>query len=157
MDGHDTLFPRLFHSLPPGGVLAVQMPRSREARSHILMHETLASGGPGGEPIGPASLRREMARKWVFDPETYHDLLSPGAEALDIWTTEYLQVLEGEDPVLEWVRGTGLRPILNGLAEPDLTHFLDAYRQALRDAYPRRPDGTTLYPFPRLFIVAIRA
>ena len=157
VDGHDTLFPRLFRSLPRGGILAVQMPRSREARSHILMHETLASGGPGGEPIGPASLRREMARKWVLDPETYHDLLSPDAQALDIWTTEYLQVLEGDDPVLEWVRGTGLRPILNGLVEADLVHFLDAYRPALREAYPRRADGATLYPFPRLFIVATRA
>jgi len=157
VDGHETLFPRLFRSLPPGGILAVQMPRSREARSHLLMHEILASGGPGGEPIGPVALRREMARKWVLDPETYHELLSPDAEALDIWTTEYLQVLEGDDPVLEWVRGTGLRPVLNGLAEPDLVHFLDAYRPALRNAYPRRADGATLYPFPRLFIVATRA
>ena len=156
VDGHETLFPRLFGSLAPGGVLAAQMPRSREARSHLLMHEVLATGGPGGAPIGPESLRREIARKWVLDPETYFDLLSPGAETLDIWSTEYLQELDGEDPVLEWVSGTGLRPILNGLAGEERNQFLDTYRQALRDAYPRRPDGATLYPFRRLFIVATR-
>ena len=157
VDGHEALFPRLFRSLAPGGALAVQMPRSREARSHLLMHEVLDAGGPGGAPIGPAALRAEVARRWVLGPEEYFDLLAADAARLDIWTTEYLQVLEGEDPVLEWVRGTGLRPILNGLAEPDLARFLDAYRKALRDTYPRRPDGTTLYPFSRLFLVAARA
>ena len=156
VDGHEALFPRLFRSLAPGGTLAVQMPRSREARSHVLMHEVLSAGGPDGAPIGAAPLRAEVARRWVLDPAEYFDLLAADAAQLDIWSTEYLQVLEGEDPVLEWVRGTGLRPILNGLAEPDLTRFLDAYRRALRDTYPRRPDGTTLYPFRRLFIVAIR-
>ena len=156
VDGHEALFPRLFRALAPGGVLAVQMPRSREARSHVLMHEVLAAGGPDGASIGPAPLRAEVARRWVLDPEEYFDLLAADAARLDIWSTEYLQVLDGEDPVLEWVRGTGLRPILNGLAEPDLARFLDAYRPALRDAYPRRADGTTLYPFPRLFIVAVR-
>ena len=157
VDGHEALFPRLFRSLAPGGVLAVQMPRSREARSHLLMSEVLAGGGPGGTPIGSEPLRREIARRWVLDPEEYFDLLAAGAARLDVWTTEYVQVLEGEDPVLEWVSGTGLRPILNGLAGGERTRFLDRYREALREAYPRRPDGTTLYPFPRLFIVAVRA
>ena len=156
VDGHEALFPRLFGTLAPGGALAVQMPLSRTARSHILMHEVLASGGPGGVPIGPEPLRREIARKWVLDPDTYFDLLAPEAARLDVWTTEYLQVLEGEDPVLEWVSGTGLRPILNGLEGEARGRFLDRYRDALRDAYPRRTDGTTLYPFPRLFLVAVR-
>ena len=162
VDGHDALFPRLFRSLAPGGVLAVQMPLSRQARSHVLMHEVLAAGGADGAPIGPEPLRREIARRWVLDPPEYLDLLAAGAAGaagaarLDIWTTEYLQVLEGEDPVLEWVSGTGLRPILNGLSGEDRDRFLDRYRQALRDAYPRRPDGATVYPFRRLFIVAVR-
>ncbi len=162
VDGHDALFPRLFRSLAPGGVLAVQMPLSRQARSHVLMHEVLAAGGADGAPIGPEPLRREIARRWVLDPPEYLDLLAAeaagaaGAARLDIWTTEYLQVLEGEDPVLEWVSGTGLRPILNGLSGEDRDRFLDRYRQALRDAYPRRPDGATVYPFRRLFIVAVR-
>ena len=158
VDGHEELFPRLLRSLAPGGVLAVQMPLSREARSHRLMHEVLAGGGPDGAPLGSESLRREIARRWVLDPAEYFDLLATaGAARIDVWTTEYLQALQGEDPVLEWVSGTGLRPILNGLAGEERVRFLDRYRAALRDAYPRRPDGATLYPFRRLFIVAVRA
>ena len=157
VDGHEALFPRLFRSLAPGGALAAQMPLSREARSHRLMHEVLAEGGPDGAPLGTEALRREIARRWVLDPSEYFDLLAADAARLDVWTTEYLQALEGEDPVLEWVSGTGLRPILNGLAGEERDRFLDRYRAALRDAYPRRPDGATLYPFRRLFIVAVRA
>ena len=157
VDGHEELFPRIFRSLAPGGVLAVQMPLSREARSHLLMHEVLAGGGPGGAPLGTEALRREVARRWVLDPAEYFDLLAAaGAARLDVWTTEYLQALGGEDPVFEWVSGTGLRPILNGLAGEERDRFLERYRAALRDAYPRRPDGATLYPFRRLFLVAVR-
>lgn len=157
VDGHEALFPRLLRSLAPGGVLAAQMPLSREARSHRLMHEVLAGGGPDGAPLGTEALRREIARRWVLDPAEYFDLLAADAARIDVWTTEYLQALEGEDPVLEWVSGTGLRPILNGLASEERERFLDRYRAALRDAYPRRPDRTTLYPFRRLFLVAVRA
>ncbi|MCI0527974.1 MAG: trans-aconitate 2-methyltransferase, partial [Nitrospira sp.] len=73
---------------------------------------------------------------------------------VDIWETEYLQILEGENPVLEWVKGTGLRPILNGLDDPERESFLVEYARRLRVAYPVRADGRTLYPFRRLFIVA---
>lgn len=156
VDGHEALFPRLLGCLAAGGALAVQMPLSRKSPSHLLMSETLASGGPGGAPIGPEPLRREVARRWVLDAPEYYDLLAPHAATLDVWETEYLQVLRGDDPVLEWVSGTGLRPILNGLAGEERERFLGAYRRALRRTYPARPDGTTLYPFRRLFIVATR-
>jgi trans-aconitate 2-methyltransferase len=96
-----------------------------------------------------------VARKWVEETEAYYDLLARRAERLDIWETEYLQVLEGDDPVLEWVRGTALRPILNGLADDEREIFLNKYRHRLRDAYPVKPDGRTVYPFRRLFIVAL--
>jgi trans-aconitate 2-methyltransferase len=75
---------------------------------------------------------------------------------LDIWETEYLQVLDGDDPVLGWVSGTGLRPVLNGLDGEERDRFLQRYTAALRDAYPRRANGHTLYPFRRLFIVAVK-
>lgn len=151
---HETLFPRLFGYLNPGGVLAVQMPLSWGAPSHRLMRETLADGGSDGQPLGTEALRQSVARKWVEDADVYYDLLADRTAHLDIWETEYLQVLTGEDPVLEWVKGTGLRPVLNGLDDADREIFLDAYRLRLREAYPVRPDGCTLYPFRRLFIIA---
>ena len=155
VDDHHEVFPRLLSYVTPGGCLAVQMPLSWSMPSHRLMREALADGGPGHTAIGDAALRAAVARKWVDDMEVYYDLLITRTSHLDIWATEYLQVLEGKDPVLEWVMGTGLRPILHGLDDTDREIFLATYRQRLRQTYPTRPDGHTLYPFRRLFIVAL--
>lgn len=156
LDDHPALFPRLLGFLAPGGCLAVQMPLSFSMPSHALMRRTLADGGVDGSRLGGDALAAAVARKWVLDAGEYHDLLAPGAAALDIWETEYLQRLEGEDPVYEWVEATGLRPILNGLEGAERERFIEAYRERLRAAYPRRTSGHTLYPFRRLFMVAVR-
>lgn len=155
VEGHDALFPRLLRLLRPGGVLAIQMPLSWDLPSHRLMREVLASGGPGGAPLGSAELRESVAQRWVAPAEAYYDMLVGAAAGLDIWETEYLQALGGADPVLEWVKGTGLRPILSGLADAERELFLASYRQRLRETYPARADGATLYPFRRLFLVAV--
>jgi trans-aconitate 2-methyltransferase len=156
LDKHQELFPRLAGYLQLGGCLAVQMPLSWSAPSHRLMRETLANGGKGGLPLGTAELRQAVARNWVEAPAFYYGLLVDHVAALDIWETEYLQELSGEDAVLEWVKGTGLRPILNGLPDEERKIFLDEYRRRLRQAYPIRANGITLYPFRRLFIVAVK-
>lgn len=155
VEDHPSLFPKLVGFLNSGGCLAVQMPLSFDAPSHRLMRKTLADGGEGGKPLGTDALRKRVARKWVADKDVYYDLLCDHVRYLDIWETEYLQVLEGEDAVLEWVKATGLRPVLDGLKGAERDRFLEIYRQRLRQAYPRRKDGKTLYPFPRLFIVAV--
>lgn len=152
---HQQLFPRLAGALQPGGCLAVQMPLSWGMASHRLMRETLVDGGDGGTMLGTEELRQSVGRKWVEDAGDYYDLLEGLCSNVDIWETEYLQILSGEDPVLEWVKGTGLRPILNGLGGGEREQFLNEYRQRLRVAYPRRANGQTLYPFRRLFIVAL--
>ena len=152
--GHQDLFPRLVGFLKPGGCLAVQMPLSWQAPSHRLMRETLADGGPDGTALGTAELRQAVSRKWVEAAEMYYDLLAGCSNSLDIWETEYQQILAGDDPILEWVKGTGLRPILNSLGDEERESFLVEYAQRLRAAYPTRANGVTLYPFRRLFIVA---
>ena len=152
---HQRLFPRLAGFLRAGGCLAVQMPLSWGATSHRLMRETLADGDQKGRPLGTEELRQSVARKWVEEAEVYYDLLADCTKSIDIWETEYLQVLEGHDPVLEWVRGTALQPVLNGLSDDEREIFLTEYRQRLLKAYPVRPDGRTIYPFRRLFIVAL--
>jgi trans-aconitate 2-methyltransferase len=90
----------------------------------------------------------------VAEPPFYYDLLAPRTADVDIWETEYLHVLEGADPVKEWVKGTWLRPLLDALAEPDRSAFEASYARMAADAYPRRPDGRTLLPFRRLFMIA---
>jgi trans-aconitate 2-methyltransferase len=147
VQGHEELFPRLLNGLAPGGVLAVQMPLSWSEPSHRLMRAVL-------EGFGTPDLRADVGRKWVWEAAQYYDLLKPLTRELDIWETRYIQVLNGTDPVLEWVKGSGLRPILDALQGSEKTAYLEAYRNALATAYPMRADGDTLYPFPRLFIVA---
>lgn len=148
LDGHERLLPALLESLAPGGWLAVQMPRNFSAPSHTSIVETIEQGS------WRARLEPLVRREPVAAPGFYWRLLEPRAAELQVWETEYLQVLEGEDPVLEWVKATGLRPVLNGLEGAERERFLQIYRQRLRQAYPQKADGKTLYPFPRLFIVA---
>jgi trans-aconitate 2-methyltransferase len=143
---HARLLPRLLSALAPGGVLAVQMPRNFDAPSHTLISDVIREG--------TWSRALPMPGEPVAAPETYHDILAPHAAGLDIWESTYLQVLEGSDPVLEFVRATALRPVIEALADGERERFIADYRQRLRAAYPRRADGTTLFPFRRLFIVA---
>ena len=159
LEGHAELFPRLMRQLAPGGVLAVQMPRNFAAPSHALLRE-IAARAPWAERLRPltaagtgqASLLRLDP---VGPPAFYYDLLRPLASGgLDLWETEYLHVLTGEDPVLEWVRGSALRPVLAALPAAEAAGFERDYAAALRAAYPRRADGRTLLPFRRIFMVA---
>jgi trans-aconitate 2-methyltransferase len=148
VDGHDRMLPALASYLAPGGVLAVQMPRNFSARSHVSIGEAARSGPWRGvlEPL----LRPDP----VAEPSFYFDLLAPRVSMLDMWETEYLQVLEGEAPVKEWTKGTWLKPLLDALEEPQRSEFEACYGELVARAYPRRADGRTLFPFRRLFIVA---
>ena len=146
---HRALLPRLMNRVASGGVLAFQVPRNFDAPSHALMRE-VANAGPWAEKLAGARQRH------VLSPETYFDILAPRSASLDIWETTYLQVLEGDDPVLAWVSGTVLRPFLQPLGEKERETFIAQYRARLREAYPRHADGKTLFPFQRLFVVAIR-
>jgi trans-aconitate 2-methyltransferase len=89
-------------------------------------------------------------------PETYWRWLSPHARNLDLWETIYLQVLDGEDPVVNFMRGTALRPFLSALPEDDAAKFIEAFARRMAAAYPRQSNGQTLFPFRRLFLVAQR-
>jgi trans-aconitate 2-methyltransferase len=153
LDDHDTLFPRLMAQLVPGGVLAVQMPRNFDAPSHVLMRET-AGEAPWADRLAPL-LRVDP----VAPPEVYYDrLIARASGGLDLWETEYLHVLAaapgGESPVLAWVRGTALRPLLAPLAPAEQSLFAARYDAKLKRAYAGRADGRTLFPFRRLFLVA---
>ncbi len=152
---HAQLFPHLMRQLAPGGVLAVQMPRNFDQPSHVLMRETARDGSWSAKlapVVGGATVLREDP---VAPPEWYYDLLTPQAQdGLDLWETDYLHVLAGEDPVLQWVSATALRPVIEALDGGERAAFLAAYGAKLRQAYPRRADGKTLLPFRRLFLVA---
>jgi trans-aconitate 2-methyltransferase len=152
LEDHERLLPRLVGQLASGGILAVQMPRNHRSPSHTLIEEA-AAAGPWS--AGLAAVRRRS----VDAPEFYYRLLASRTKRLDIWETEYLQVLPptgpgGENAVVAWTKGTSLRPYFDALDEPERTSFLDAYRTRIAAAYPAQPDGSTLLPFKRIFIVA---
>ncbi len=146
---HSTLFPSLLNQLAPGGVLAVQMPRNFDAPSHRLIDDTVRAG-PWRSRLEPM-----LRPSPVAEPGFYYDGLAQHAGRLDIWETEYLQVLEGTDPVKEWTKGTWLKQFLDALDEGDRMAFEADYATRLRHAYPMRSDGRTLFPFRRLFMVAL--
>jgi len=145
---HADLFPALMRKVAPGGVFACQMPRNFAAPSHRLLRLTMK------DPRWRDRLAGEAEWEPVAEPAAYYDWLCPLAAAVDIWETEYLQVLQGPDAVLEWVKGTALVPVRAALQPFEYADFTARYGQLLREAYPRRADGTTLLPFRRLFIVA---
>jgi len=144
---HRQLFPALVAMLGPGGVLAVQMPRNFAAPSHTLIEATARAGA------WRSKLEPLLAAAPVAEPQFYYALLAPLAASLDIWESEYLQVLSGEDPVKEWTKGTWLMQFLERLDPGERVAFEADYAMRLRAAYPRLADGSTLFPFRRLFIV----
>ena len=147
---HGALFPRLLGTLAPGGALAVQMPHMHAAPVRAAQDRLAAEGPWAGRLSGVKSAPP------VMGAAAYYDLLAPRTAALDIWTTEYLHVLRGEDPVARWAMGSSLRPYMDALeGEPELRDgFVAAYAAEMRRAYPPQSDGAVLLPFRRLFILA---
>jgi trans-aconitate 2-methyltransferase len=147
---HAELFNRLMKSVKPGGVLAVQMPRNFGALSHTSISEAALSG-PWRDKLEPV-----LRPAPVEPPPFYISTLTPLAESLDVWETEYQQILTGENPVKEWTKGTWLAPLLNALEEPHRSHFEATYAELITSRYQKQPNGSTIFPFKRLFIVATR-
>lgn len=146
---HEALLRRLTGALAPGGVVAVQMPMAHETRHHALTRQVAADGPWAAALAGVAIIAP------LLEPERYYAVLAESCGEVDIWSTTYLQALTGSDAVLEWMKGTALRPFLGALPdEATREAFLNALGERLSSAFPRGEDGTTLMPFPRLFLVA---
>ena len=148
---HETLLPRLFASLAPGGVLAIQMPDNRDEPTHRLMRE-VATLDPWASTIGNAA----MVRTKILSLHAYYDLLARDAADVDVWRTAYQHPMDTPAAIVEWVRGTGLRPFVDPLSPAYREGFLAEYERRIALAYLPRSDRRLLLAFPRLFIVARR-
>jgi trans-aconitate 2-methyltransferase len=142
---------RLVGALDDSGVLAVQMPDNLDEPSHALMRVT-AIEGPWAAKLAQAAAARDP----LPAPEAYYDALKPLSARVDIWHTVYNHVLEGPQAIVEWVKGTGLRPYIDPLDGEERARFLEAYAARIAKAYSVRADGRVLLRFPRLFVVAVR-
>jgi trans-aconitate 2-methyltransferase len=149
--GHETLLPALIAQLKPHGALAVQMPDNLDEPTHSLMRE-IAGGGPWAAKLKDAA----KARAERHGADWYFHLLRAHASHVDVWRTTYYHPLAGAHAVVEWVKGTGLRPFIDPLDESEREGFLARYEAAIAKSYPAEGDGTVLLPFPRLFFVATR-
>jgi len=149
---HAALLPRLVGLLAEGGSLAVQMPDNEQEPAYVIMRE-VASSGPWAAKLAEAGGFRSR----MGSPEWYYGVLRPHCRRVDVWRTTYFHVLEGgADAIVEWFKGSGLRPYLVPLDEAQRAGFLERYREGIAQAYPAQPDGTALLPFPRLFMVGTR-
>jgi len=148
---HLDVLVKLMEALPTGGVLAVQMPDNLSEPSHRAMR-SVAESGPWKEKLaGAAAVRSDLP-----PPSVYYDRLELFSSRVEIWHTIYYHNLTGPAAIVEWVTATGLRPFLAPLDNSEREAFLRAYQARLAADYPPRVDGSVLFRFPRLFIVAVR-
>lgn len=146
---HERLFPSLVKKLAPGGSLAVQMPDNLDEPAHRLLRE-IAAHGPWAPRLKGIERTMRHGAGW------YYGLLKPLCARVDVWRTVYHHPLAGADAVVEWFKGSALRPFLAALDDAGQQAFLQRYRDEIANAYPALADGTVLLPFPRLFVVATR-
>jgi trans-aconitate 2-methyltransferase len=148
---HPQVLARLLQTLPPGGVLAVQMPDNTKEPALMLMEKVAASGKWSSAIAQANAARNDLPR-----PEDYYDLLRPLCKRIDIWHTHYNHIIENHAGVVEWFKGSGLRPFLAPLDPKTREAFPAKYADEIRLAYPARFDGKIMLRFPRLFILAAR-
>ena len=148
---HTAVLTRLLRALPAGGVLAVQMPDNTSEPALVLMQDVARAGPYAGHPALENAARGDLPK-----PESYYDLLRPLCSRLDIWHTAYNHVMAGPEAIVEWFKGSALRPFLDALDAKARNAFVADYTAKIARAYPARFDGKVVLRFPRLFIVAVR-
>ena len=146
---HRTLIPRLFETLSPGGVLAIQMHDNRDEPTHRSMRE-VALQQPWASAIGDV----ERLRTAILPLAEYYDLLAPRAAQVDVWHTVYQHRMDSPQAIVDWVSSTGLKPFVEPLDPALKAGYLAEYLRLITAAYPPRADGRLLLAFPRMFIVA---
>lgn len=143
------LVPNLFRHVAAGGALGFQIPASTDVPAATIPRELAAS----------AAWRERFIRhlpQWHTEPLAFfYDRLAPLAHAIEMWETEYVHLMADAEAILEWYKGSGLRPFLQALAsEADRERFCAACLQGFRAAYRPQPDGRVLFPFRRRFVIA---
>ncbi|MDE3175105.1 MAG: trans-aconitate 2-methyltransferase [Pseudomonadota bacterium] len=149
IEDHEGLFARLIDWLAPGGALAVQMPDNRQEPSHALMR-LIAADGPWADRLVPVAKTRAV----IADYGEYYRWLRPLTASLDIWQTAYIHPLDGIEAIVDWFRGSALRPFLSPLSADEREEFLARYRRDLGESYHVGADGKVLFVYPRLFLLA---
>ena len=149
MPNQDLLLAHLFDRLNPNGVLAVQIPCTKDMQVQIELMEIIESD----------KWRRlfEMAApsRSVNSADLFYDVLCGLTSDIDLWETIYFHVMKTHNDIVKWYSGTALRPYLDCLKDDSLSaDFLQEFENALEGAYPAQADGKILFPFTRIFFIA---
>ena len=146
---HVALFPRLFHAVAPGGALAVQMPNNFHSPAHQGMKKVAA------DPAWAAALASASETIFIQPLSFYYSALHKLASSLNIWETEYLQVMDGPKAILDWMRSTAMRAYLERLPSDDQRRrFEELCLAEFEKSYPPDDEGKVLFPYRRMFMIA---
>lgn len=150
--GQPTNFPRLLARVSPGGAFAAQLPGNHGAPVHQLMRDIAAS------PAWRKRFPTGKVRGWFSSHLAhYYDILATHAARLDMWETTYLHIMSSAEDIVEWYKGSGMRPYLEAIdSEAERQRFVAEYLAAIRPLYRPQSDGHVLFPFRRLFMIAYR-
>lgn len=148
---HESLIPRLFQAVAPGGALAFQLPSSEYPLVRRLIYDI------SREPAWDERMASARTMLTMHPPAFYYDLLAGSAAAVDLWETEYYHVLDSPGAIVEWFSSAGLRPFLAALdSEDDRQSFLSELHERVAQVYVPRQNGKVLFPFRRTFVIAYR-
>jgi trans-aconitate 2-methyltransferase len=147
---HQRLLPALVGQLTAQGALAVQIPAHTASPLHQAIDQIAR------QPRWAERLRHARGALTIETPDFYYRALQPHVARVDLWTSEYYHVFESQHMIVEWIRGTGLRPFLDALQPEEQAAFEQELRRAVELAYPLQPDGRVLFPFRRLFLIGYR-
>ena len=149
LPNHEVLCRHLLGQVAKGGALAVQLPAHYDSPLHQEILEV------SRDPAWNAKMEGARTALTREPPTLYYDALQDIASRIDLWETTYYHVVAGPEAVLEWFRGTGLRPFLEALAsDEDRNRFEKMLLARYEKSYPRRANGKVLFPFKRIFFVA---
>ncbi len=155
INNHEQLFNHLIQRT--NKVMAIQMPSNFRFPAHALLRDTIQENKYFKIKLQNIVDKKPVIREEpVFTPDKYYAILNHQVTTVDIWETTYLQQLTGENPVLEWVKGTALLPVEEHLSPDEFIEFKAIYNEKLLRAYPQESNGITLFPFSRIFIVATK-
>ncbi|KAL2434787.1 Trans-aconitate 2-methyltransferase [Exophiala dermatitidis] len=150
------IFVEMIKTLKPGGVFAFQVPDNTSQPSHVAMR-TVAEDEQGPWHQTLKRLGRLRPRQPFQPPQEIYNSLKPLCSDINIWHTFYYHILDDHKAIVEWVKSTGLRPYIDPLDDEQREAYLAAYLSAIQRLYPPLEDGKVCLPYPRLFVVAVRA
>lgn len=151
--------PKLVSFLKPAGVLAFQIPDTRVQPSHVLMETAARTLDLPLHFVKPDALIVPEGKTGVriprceYDPAVFYSVLKPLSSYLRIWFTEYIHEMSGEEPIFNFVRTTGLMPVVEAVPVESKDAFIEEYRKLVKEAYPPLEKGTTLFPLRRFFVI----